>query len=253
MPFFVTDSTNTITSPGTGDVWMFNQSVTTNATTTATNFVTGNDTSVTGTAANIFQATNVLQVTNTSLTISGTAATDATNNITIVGGDLNVHGTIQFAGTNDSDITIWDGWNNRIPAEMLRRMDPVERARHEEREREWEERRQREAAERVVAEGKAERLLLSTLTDRQRDEYERLKRFHVHTPDGRIYRILKGWAGNVKLVPTEEAERGEILESLCIHPTRRIPDCDNMLAQKLMIEHSEPDFRRIANISRGHW
>lgn len=93
---------------------------------------------------------------------------------------------------------------------------------------------------------RAEALLLSTLNEEQREEYQRLRRFHVET-DTRIYRIQYGRAGNVKVVHTKDAEFH--LEALCLHPTDRVPNPDTMLAQKLLLEANEAEFREIANIS----
>ena len=95
-------------------------------------------------------------------------------------------------------------------------------------------------------EERAEALLLSTLDEEQRDEYARLRRFHVET-DSRIYRIQYGRAGNVKVVHTKDAEFH--LEALCLHPTDRVPNPDTMLAQKLLLEADEAEFRDIANIT----
>ena len=39
------------------------------------------------------------------------------------------------------------------------------------------------------------------------------------------------------------------IKTLCAHPTVRVPDADNMLAQKLYLESNEEEFLRIANHS----
>lgn len=129
-----------------------------------------------------------------------------------------------------------DLFNDYSRQHIWRQMSPEERARHEEAERRREE-------ERKKAEATAEVLLLRHLNPEQREEYRQHKYFHVEVA-GRRYRIDKGWAGNVKLI-----EGGKVAESLCIHPIERIPDQDNMLGQKLLLEWDEEEFRRTANIS----
>lgn len=162
--------------------------------------------------------------------------------------------TITTSATN-----YWPVWNevygNRWWRETLRggTLKPIsaeQRAAWREREREIEERAAKERERRKAAEQKAEDLLLANLSPEQVDEYKRMKRFSVHLPDGKVYRIRKGFAGNVELVKPGEGGRIERLENLCIHPAERIPDQDNMLAQKLLLEANEPEFRRIANITR---
>ncbi len=125
-----------------------------------------------------------------------------------------------------------------------------QRAAWREREREREERAAKERERREAAEQRAEELLLANLTPEQVDEYKRLKRFSVHLPNGKIYRIRKGFAGNVELVKPGDDGTIKRLENFCIHPAERIPDQDTMLAQKLLLEADEPEFRRIANITR---
>lgn len=103
----------------------------------------------------------------------------------------------------------------------------------------------------AVAKKRAERLLLAHLSPEQRDEYERLQRFHVVGADGKLYRIRRGWSHNVELI--EESDEGRFLtEQFCIHPIERVPDEDNLLAQKLLLETDPERFRRIANITRLH-
>lgn len=136
-----------------------------------------------------------------------------------------------------------------MPREERERWEAQEREFDRQR-REWEAQAAERRKQQEIADARAETLLLSHLAPKQCDEYQRLKRFHVHMPDGRIYRITKGWAGNVKLVESEDSERS--VESLCIHPRIRVPAPDNMLAQKLLLEANEQEFRQIANISRGY-
>ncbi len=167
-------------------------------------------------------------------------------------------------GTSTASVTgldYWPIWNevygnrNRGWREILRgARKPVsaeERARWRESEREFERKAAEERERRKAAETRAEELLLANLTPEQRDEYKRMKRFSVHLPNGKVYRIRKGFAGNVELVEPGMTGRSlKRVESFCIHPAERIPDQDTMLAQKLLLEADEPEFRRIANIVR---
>ncbi len=99
-------------------------------------------------------------------------------------------------------------------------------------------------AERKEAVAAAEKILLEHLTTEQADEYRRLESFRV-IKDDKIYRIHRGIAGNVELIDDEG-----IIESYCIHPRVDVPEQDNMLIQKFMIETDEESFRKIANITR---
>lgn len=94
-----------------------------------------------------------------------------------------------------------------------------------------------------AAEKRAEQLLVENLSLKQREEYLRHKAFTVH---GRIarYRIRRGRSGNVDVVN----EQGILTHRLCAHPGAQVPDCDTMLAQKLMLEHDEHAFVRRANV-----
>lgn len=131
--------------------------------------------------------------------------------------------------------------------------DEQRKQRLEAAEREAERARQREAkakeeyekaqAARIAAEARARELLLSVLSDQQREEYERTKAFRVKAADGKEYRLKHGWAGNVE----ELDEFGKAIARLCIHPSAAIPEADNLVAQKLMIETDPESFRRIAN------
>jgi hypothetical protein len=96
------------------------------------------------------------------------------------------------------------------------------------------------------ADKKAEALLRCLLREDQRAQYERERAFEVVTSKGggtRRYRLRKGRTGNVFLVN----EHGREVESYCIHPNENVPDADNLIAQKLLLEADETEFLRIAN------
>lgn len=108
-------------------------------------------------------------------------------------------------------------------------------------------RRRQNAAKRQAADERAEKLLVSILSTSQREQYTAERRFTVHLPNGNRYMVRKGRHGNIERID----EQGKRIENLCVHVApHEIPDCDNMAAQKLMLETNEPELRRIANISR---
>lgn len=102
---------------------------------------------------------------------------------------------------------------------------------------------------RESADAQADRLLGFVLSEAQRKQYKRDRAFDVivgRTGETRRYRIKYGWAGNVYVID----ERGREIEKLCIHPDAQIPIADNLIAQKLLLESNEAEFRRIANKTR---
>jgi len=98
----------------------------------------------------------------------------------------------------------------------------------------------REKTER--AEKRAEELLLMCLPEHLREQYLKHGYFDVNTPRSR-YRINRGFTQNVELLDKD----GRPMKRLCIHPEIRVPNADNMLAQKLMLETNEAEFLRLAN------
>jgi hypothetical protein len=100
---------------------------------------------------------------------------------------------------------------------------------------------------RDAADKRAERLLLQFLNPDQEVQYRKDRYFEVLSKDGtRRYRIRRGWAGNVTVIDL----KGREVEKLCIHPDISVPQEDNLLAQKLLLEADEEEFRRTANITR---
>lgn len=97
------------------------------------------------------------------------------------------------------------------------------------------------------AEARAEKLLLENLSLQQRLDYEKHRYFVVHGRNKTRYRIRRGRSGNVDVV----TKSGHIEHRLCAHPNEYVPDCDTMLAQKLMLEFDEANFLRVANRHPG--
>lgn len=113
-----------------------------------------------------------------------------------------------------------------------------------------------------IARRRALRLLLAQLTADQQQEWEKEQAFHVETADGRRrYRIRRGMHGNITLVksddPAVKGKRGQAIKEgavfcWCVaHPDGRLPEEDNVLAQKLMLESPEGEHQFLlqANVS----
>lgn len=110
-----------------------------------------------------------------------------------------------------------------------------------------EEERQAAAAAAQATAARAEQLLKENLDALQLEEFKVNKTFTVISRDGeRRYRIRKGWAHNVERLDNT----GQKMHTLCAHPVDPVPEYDNMLAQKLMLEHDEANFLKIANVGR---
>lgn len=169
----------------------------------------------------------------------------------------NVTATATTAST--VNVEIWGYWNSEwqtlhpyaiSPEEAQRRRDMqrvVDANQDAALQRANEEARRREAALRKMreeAEEKAEALLLANLTPEQRDELKRLHHFHLIVGDKR-YRIRRGRTRNIELVDVG----GKVLKTLCAHPRELVPTADTMLAQKLMLQHAEEEFLKLANVS----
>lgn len=105
-------------------------------------------------------------------------------------------------------------------------------------------------AKRVAAEKRAAVLLESVLSPQECKRLADSGYFVVRGRSGCRYRIRRGRAGNIDVVDKE----GFITARLCAHPVLCVPDSDTMLAQKLMLEHDEAAFLKVANrtpITRG--
>jgi hypothetical protein len=99
-------------------------------------------------------------------------------------------------------------------------------------------------AEREAAEKKAVRLLKAHLDKEQLRCYVKYGHFYVTTAKNK-YKITRGWSHNIQVIKDDK-----IIASLCAHPRMEVPKEDNMLAQKLWLEHDEDAFLKVANRSR---
>lgn len=109
-----------------------------------------------------------------------------------------------------------------------------------ERERVDQERRAQERAKRNAADERARLLLEEFLSPTQLKQWIKDGTFFIETPNGKLFKL--GKKGTRELNGKEQA-----IASYCIHTKRAVPQCDNILARKLLLETDEGEFRRIAN------
>lgn len=100
-------------------------------------------------------------------------------------------------------------------------------------------------AKRDAARARARELLLEHLTPAQRKTFEEKAWFVVEGGRSKKrYRIeARGVAGNVSLLD----KRGSVVATYCGHADHSIPDYDQYLAQKLMLEANEDAYLALAN------
>jgi len=102
--------------------------------------------------------------------------------------------------------------------------------------------------ERTLAERRAQVLVNQMLTREQLAQMNSLGFVELRSRliPGRSYRIPRR-RGQVQVY-----EQGRHAGSLCIQPTRWVPDGDLVLMHKLMIEASEPEYLRTANFFKPY-
>jgi acetyl/propionyl-CoA carboxylase alpha subunit len=138
-----------------------------------------------------------------------------------------------------------DEYTNNVHVRQETEQQRIRRIAEQERERqhfalEREKRRQRN----LLANETARKLLVSNLNPQQRKEFEDNGHFFVTSPSGKLYRIREGRSINIDLMAGNNREI--VKQRLCAHPQIACPDNDTMLTQKIMLEHQEQDFLRIA-------
>jgi hypothetical protein len=138
------------------------------------------------------------------------------------------------------------------PRELTKEELKAEKKRIEaqkQREVEAEKRRKEEEKRKKAASVRARELLMANLNENQRKQFEKNGWFVVEGGKSKkSYKVLGDrWAGNVHELCKDKEK---IVASLCAHTQTDIPIEDNLLTQKLMLETSEEDFLRIANV---HW
>jgi hypothetical protein len=97
----------------------------------------------------------------------------------------------------------------------------------------------------LMAEERADELLMSLLTPSQLMQYRAAKCFEVCTKAGRRYRLTRAISGSIKLIGPD----GRATATYCAHlgGSIPIPVPDHLIAQKFMLEHHEEEFLRVAN------
>jgi hypothetical protein len=95
---------------------------------------------------------------------------------------------------------------------------------------------------RAVAHKRSEDLLVSLLNPKQLETYHADKVIDIEVR-GRVYRLRPGWK-------VHEIEKdGKARVAYCIHPGSEhgLPECDVLIAQKLLLETDPDKFHKIAN------
>ena len=136
----------------------------------------------------------------------------------------------------------WDRWN---PPENVLISSLPSRTLRETREREERSAYAVTVEQKVKAQRVAEQLLLENMTPDQREMYEKTKRFHVISSEGKRFEVDCN-GRRYHNVNELNAEGKRIVEH-CIYQRGGTPLGDNYLAQKLLLECDEKEFRRIAN------
>jgi len=91
---------------------------------------------------------------------------------------------------------------------------------------------------------RAKNLLLSCLTPDQRTMYEREQKFRVVSNRGNVFELHHKRLHGVYRLDMQ----GKKIEEWCVSPHGRIPICDVLLSQKVMLESDEDSLRRDANV-----
>lgn len=145
----------------------------------------------------------------------------------------------------------WRAWQPQVEQKKLTRAEQkaarkrLAEAEVARREREAEAARVLKLAEeqRQQAKRRAEAFLLAHLTDEQERAWKENRAIFVTSQSGKRYRLKDGHGGNMEeLGPDGRAVRG-----FCVHVGSQIPSPDNVLAQKLALEHDEAGLLRLAN------
>lgn len=121
---------------------------------------------------------------------------------------------------------------------------PEAEAAQRERLRTYEEEQRRRHEVREAANKRAEELMLAHLTPAQREQIKTHGWFIVEGGRSKLNYTIRphAYAGNIEVLDANGRR-----SRLCCHVDHTIPVFDNALAQKLMLEHDEDAFLRIAN------
>lgn len=140
------------------------------------------------------------------------------------------------AGTAAVNTNTWIASGPVVPVPQLSEEEIQARLLRQQREREeWERRRLESELKMKEARIEASALLDSILNDIQRRSLEEEDWFLVIGRSGAIYRLRRGRVGNIDLISPD----GKLLRSYCVHPGERLPNPDDLVAQKLHLETND--------------
>jgi hypothetical protein len=181
-----------------------------------------------------------------STTCYGNTTTDAAWRYWV---DDGTSSTTSVTITDADCYTVWSHWEviQRGVVEHVYKEPTPEQKAAQEAAAEERRRRQAEKEERDrLAAQKADELLESLLTEEAIRVYRKHRYIEAWSKSGRRFKIKHGRAHNI----IELDKAGKEVRKFCVHVTPHdIPNTDNMLAQKLLIEHQEDVFHKLANVT----
>jgi hypothetical protein len=144
-----------------------------------------------------------------------------------------------------------EAWSGQVETRKLTRAERKEQRKRQAEAEEVRRLRQQEdarlareaQAKREAASKRAEALLLSHLSEEQEKAWKEERAIFVTSQSGKRFKIKHGRAHNI----FELDDKGLAIREYCVHVQPSCPDADNVLAQKLMLEHREDELMRIAN------
>ncbi len=157
------------------------------------------------------------------VTTAGTAATSVTWNTWITDNSSLYVGNNGVAIYKAPELTPEQIEAKQVESERLKRES-------EERQREW-----------LNSQERARRLLAGFLDRRQKQDLKQKGCFEVKSKSGKQFRLRPG------RIPYEVDSKGKEIASYCIHSRHRVPEHDELLMWKLMLEADEDEFYRVAN------
>ena len=153
------------------------------------------------------------------------------------------------ATSGTTTTNVWETWITEavdFRTNVTRRVETNQemlkfRAEHEQRQREKAEIAKREWEE---VSGRAKALLLSNLTVTQQEEWNKKNKITVIGNSSHLkYEILNGRAHNIFRLN----KKGQRVAEFCVHVEDGVPNEDNVLSQKLMLENAENILIGMAN------
>jgi len=147
-------------------------------------------------------------------------------------------GTVWYAWTEgtgttavtDSTYTLW------VQGQQVYQETKEAREARERQQLEWQKAADERKKKLEEAEHRAEQLLVETMTEEQERAWKEERAvFVTGHKTGKRYKILPGSHGNIR----EIDHTGKEIASLCVNVPDGLPRNDNVLAQKLMLEHAE--------------